>query len=83
MSVVLSIKALMPSPDPPPERDICTPGLAFMKASSVPCATGKTVVDPLMTMESAAKDTPAAIKNAMLRSAAFWKILNIGTSSCF
>ena len=69
----LSISALMPSPEPPPDREMFTPGLAFMYASSAAWATGSTVVEPLITMLSA-KTVPAptsSTANAPKRSFKF------------
>jgi hypothetical protein len=57
--VVLSMRALMPFPDPPPEMEMFTSGFFFMYASAVACPIGSTVVEPLTTRFSAARaDAP-------------------------
>ena len=55
ISVEPSIRALIPFPDPPPESEMLVPGCIFMYASAVTWATGRTVVEPLMTMVSPAR----------------------------
>lgn len=56
---VPSTMAFAPLPLPPPDTEILTPGLFFMKASAVDCAKGRTVVDPFITISPAAKAAPA------------------------
>src|SRR5262249_10919524 len=48
ISLIPSTKALIPIPEPPPEREIFRPGLRFRNASTAFSATGSSVVEPLM-----------------------------------
>ena len=67
--VVLSMRALMPLPDPPPEIAMFTLGFFFMYASAVACPTGSTVVEPLTARFSTARAGAPPIRLRATRAA--------------
>ena len=58
-SVVLSIKALIPWPEPPPEIETLMSEFFFMKFSEIFCIAGNTVVEPFTTTVPALAATEA------------------------